>query len=56
MWMDLFVSLSSSVIAGITSAMTGIAGAMTGIAMMMLCAMAANRTVGRDGCLVLGRT
>ena len=54
--MDLFVSLSSSVITGITSAMMGIASAITGIARMMLCAMAANRMVGRDGYLVLGRT
>ena len=46
--MDLFEFLSSKAMIDITSAMTG-------IAVMMPCAMAANRTVGRDGCLVLGR-
>ena len=47
--MDLFLSLSIKVMTSITSAMAGIAMAMLG-------AMAASRTVGRDGCLALGRT
>jgi hypothetical protein len=47
--MDLFVFLSSKMMIGITSAMAG-------ITMAMPSAMAANRMVGRDGCLTLGRT